>query len=302
MKFFTMRSRGKSFGPAAGATSRFIFQQLAGLSLCLPLVVTPANAEGGALIEAEFAGTVVPAREAEITPIVSAWLKSIHFEPGQMVGAGDVLFEFHLPPAELRLQLAQAQLSSAGASLRHAIAEVTRTQNLLDRNATPAVNLEKNEALREIAAANVAQAEANVELAKLGVMQMTQKAPFAGVMSAPLVRENGWQDVSGSGRESITMAIITQLDPIQVVGEVPYDIYAQRQKMFGSDEALRQGLELSIILPDGTPYPYPGKLVSGGYTFDENSQTIRVWAEFPNPDSFLRPGLKVTVESVVKDR
>lgn len=174
MMFFAMRSRGKLFGPAAGATSRFIFQQLASLSLCLPLMVTAANAKEGALIEAEFAGTVVPAREAEITPIVSAWLKSIHFVPGQMVDAGDVLFEFHLPPAELRLRLAQAQLSSAGASLRHAIAEVTRTQTLLERNATPAVNLEKDEALREIAAANVAQAEANVGLAELGVMQMTQ--------------------------------------------------------------------------------------------------------------------------------
>ena len=96
------------------------------------------------------------------------------------------------------------------------------------------------------------------------------------------------------------MAIITQLDPIQVVGEVPYDIYAARQKMFPTDEDLIEGLALSIILPNGEVYPYEGKAVSGGYKFEEDSQKITVWVEFPNPDLLLRPGLKVGIQSKVK--
>jgi RND family efflux transporter MFP subunit len=261
------------------------------------MVFTAAIADESAVAVAEFEGTVVPAREAEMTPIVSAWLDRIAFEPGQMVEQGQVLFEFHKPPAEYRLQLAEAQLAAARAQLLEAIADVKRAETLQGRNVVSAVDLEKSEAFRDVAAANVAQAEANVGLAGLGVMQMTQKAPFAGVMSAPMVRENGWQDVQDG---DITMAIITQLDPIQVKGEVPYDVYAARQKQFASDAALAEGLVLSLVLPDGEPYPHTGQLVSGGYTFEEETQKITIWAEFPNPDLFLRPGLKVKVLSKLK--
>lgn len=267
------------------------------VGLLMGLSGTSATAQDGAYDVVEFEGTVVPAREAEITPIVSGWLRHIAFAPGQIVEEGDVLFQFALPPAQYRLDLAEAQRDAAQAQLQEAIADVKRAEILKDRDVVSEVELEKNIALRDIASANLAAAEANVGLAGLGVMQMTQKAPFAGMMSAPMVRENGWQDV---GDGDITMAIITQLDPIQVVGEVPYDIYAARQKMFPTDEDLIEGLALSIILPNGEVYPYEGKAVSGGYKFEEDSQKITVWVEFPNPDLLLRPGLKVGIQSKVK--
>lgn len=300
----TKKSAFQTFG-AIRMLIRRTTNAFAGTSALKPVILgafavlsfTPAFADDSILDVAEFEGTVVPVREGEITPIVSAWLDKITFAPGQVVEEGEVLFEFHKPPAELRQQLAQAQLDAARAQLLEAIAEVKRAETLQNRNVVSPVDLEKTEALRAVAAANVAQAEANLGLANLGVMQMTQKAPFSGVMSAPLVRENGWQDVQDG---DITMAIITQLDPIQVVGAVPYDVYAERQRAFGSDKALMDGLVLSLILPDGDRYPHEGKLVSGGYTFEEATQKITVWAEFPNPDLFLRPGLKVTVQSKPK--
>ncbi|WP_138473336.1 efflux RND transporter periplasmic adaptor subunit [Poseidonocella sp. HB161398] len=258
---------------------------------------TPASVDGGGLDVAEFEGTLVPVREAEITPIVNGWLRKIDFAPGQFVAEGDVLFEFAKPPAEYRLQLATAQRDVAAAQLLEAIADVKRSETLRERDVISDVELEKNEALQAIAAANVAAAEANVGLARLGVMQMTLKAPFDGVMSAPLVRENGWQDI---GNGNIAMAFITQLDPIQVRGEVPYDIYAARQKLFAFDEALIDGLVFSIALPDGTLYPHDVTLVSGGHEFEEGTQTITVWTEYPNTDRFLRPGLRVAVQSRLK--
>lgn len=268
------------------------------IGLWTSCVVTAAVAADSPHEVAEFGGTVVPAREAEVTPIVSGWLQDILFVPGQLVEKGDVLFEFAKPPANFRQDLAQGQLSAAQAALREAIADVKRAETLFERDVISEAELDKARASRDVAAANVAQAEANLGLAGLGVMQMTQKAPISGVMSAPMVRENGWQDVTD---DNITMAIITQLDPIQVVGEVPFDVYSARQKIFDSDAALIEGVEISLTLPDGSLYAHKGKLVSGGYTFDVNSQSIKVWVEFPNPDRFLRPGLKVTLTSRVKD-
>lgn len=275
---------------------------LAGL-LCLALsigavLVGPVSATDQASSDvAEFRGTVVPAREAEITPIVSAWLNKINFVPGQYVEKGTVLFEFNSKPHMARIRLAEAQVAGAKAQLRDAEARLMRAETLKTKDVVAEADLQQAQAARDVAAANVDQAQANLDLLNIAFVQYEQKAPFSGIMSEPFVAENGWQDTSGSGRDNITMAIITQLDPIQVVGEVPYEIYSKRLRQFKTDEAIKDGLVISLILPDGEPYPHAGNLVSGGYKFDEASQKLKVWAEFPNPDRLLRPGLKVTLQS-----
>ncbi|MBL4598990.1 MAG: efflux RND transporter periplasmic adaptor subunit [Rhizobiaceae bacterium] len=245
----------------------------------------------------EFEGTVVPSREAEITPIVSGWLENINFVPGQIVRKGDVLFEFHKLPSQLRIKLAEAQLAAALASLNSAEAKLARATKLKSRNIVSVADFDLAKAARDMADAIVEQAKATIGLNELGLMQMTQIAPFSGMMSEPLVKENGWKDIGGSGRDGITMAVLTQLDPILVASEVPYSIYAARRKIFKTDEAIVNGLVLQIILPGGEIYPHEGKLVSGGYKFDEDTQKLKVWAEFANPDRLLRPGLKVTIRS-----
>lgn len=246
---------------------------------------------------AEFEGTVVPAREAEITPLVSGWLNKINFAPGQYVREGDVLFEFNQTAQRLKTKLAEAQLAGARASLRNAEAKVARATILNSRNVVSQAELDQAEAARDLAGANVEQAEITVELQNIALKHLIQKAPFSGIMSEPLVRENGWQDVGGSGQNSLAMAIISQLDPIWIASEVPYSVYAARRKILKTDEATVNGIVLQIILPEGEIYPHEGKLVSGGYKFDEDTQMVRVWAEFANPDLLLRPGLKVTLRS-----
>ncbi|MXU64313.1 efflux RND transporter periplasmic adaptor subunit [Oceanomicrobium pacificus] len=243
----------------------------------------------------EFDGTVVPAREAVVTPLVDGWLQSITFTSGEMVSEGDTLFEFFELPAQLELDLAKAQRDAATAHLHEAEADLKRAEALKDRDIVARVQLEKAEAQRDIATANLAEAEARVGLAELVLTQMVLKAPFTGIVSAPMVRENGWQEADTDN----VMAVVTQLDPIHVIGEVPYDIYAARKQMFDSDADLIDAVVLSIVLPDGTLFEHEGKLVSGGHTFDEETQKVTVWGEFRNPDRFLRPGLKVSLRSRV---
>ncbi len=263
--------------------------------LLLPTVAHPAEPDAQDVVE--FEGKVAAAREAEITPIVSGWLNKINFAPGQFVQKGDVLFEFSQTPQKLKIKLAEAQLSRAEASLRNAEAALQRTKELSARNVASKASLLEAGAARDIAASDVESAQASLELQKIALTQLTQKAPFAGMMSAPLVRENGWQDIS---KGNITMAVITQLDPIQVIAEVPYSIYAKRRALFKTDDATKNGIVLSIMLPGGEEYPHSGRLVSGGHKFDEATQKLTVWGEFANPDHMLRPGLKVAVRSSLR--
>lgn len=255
-------------------------------------------AQTGASADVEFGATVVPAREAEITPIVSGWLNRIDFKPGQYVRKGDVLFEFDQDVQKLKVKQAEAQLARAQATLRDREAKLQRTRKLQSRNVMTEADLLEATAARDIAAANVEDSKASLGLQETALERLTLKAPFSGMMSAPLVKENGWQY---TGKDNITMAVITQLDPIRVIGMVPYSTYADWRKLLKPDEAAKKRIVLSLVLPNGGKYPHEGKLVSGGYKFDKKTQEISVWGEFPNPDLFLRPGLNVTLRSHLAD-
>jgi RND family efflux transporter MFP subunit len=248
--------------------------------------------QSGATISTEFAGVLVPAREAEITPLVSGWLKKIRFEPNQYVQQGDLLFEFDQENAKLLIRQDEARLKAARADLALADAELERAKQLRAQNVNSEVELLRAEARNDIAAAAVQELEASIDRQNIDLERLLQKAPFAGIMSAPMVLENGWQEKVG--REDIRMATITQIDPIRVSGEIPFDNYSELHRIFGNTED-EDAIEFSLVLPDGSDYEHKGRYVSDGHAFDADSQKINIWAEFPNPDLLLRPGLAVTV-------
>ena len=47
------------------------------------------------------------------------------------------------------------------------------------------------------------------------------------------------------------------------------------------------------MLPDGSAYPHPGKLAFTDLTVDENTGSVNIRAEFPNPERQLLPGMFV---------
>jgi multidrug efflux pump subunit AcrA (membrane-fusion protein) len=130
------------------------------------------------------------------------------------------------------------------------------------------------------------------------IKEFSLYAPFDGIISEPFVNEGTY--ITKVAREASRLATVTQLDPIHVVTEVPYDIYARRHERLGSEQAMKERLVAFLVLPDGTKYPYEGKIISGAFAFDENTQKISSLAEFPNPDRLLRPGLRVTIRSMIR--
>ena len=105
------------------------------------------------------------------------------------------------------------------------------------------------------------------------------------------------------------MATIIQLDPIQVVGEVPFDSYLQGRELLEdpakyveSLEKVSQQVEFSLILPNGEKYTYTGRRVAGIAEFNPTTQVMKIVVEFANSEFLLRPGLNVTLRSVVRER
>src|SRR5262245_61843330 len=272
-------------------------------------IVTLVALSGGSVAQApaqqqaapnilEYKGIVAAAEEAEIAPRLDGLLSKINFTAGQLVNKGDLLFEFGTSDKELQLALAQARLKRTEAQLRVAEVKLSNAQTLRTRNVASRMQLLEAQAQQDIAAANAEEARANVQLAELALQQMKLYAPISGVISRPLIKAGAY--ITKEARDQSRLATIVQLDPIHVVGQAPAAAYFQRGDTLPSIEQTAERREFHLVLPTGDKYPHKGRLVAGTYEFNAETQTTEVTIEFPNPDYLLRPGLSVTLQSLIR--
>jgi len=258
----------------------------------------PAQQQPGLEVIAEYNGTVAAAREAEVAPRLEGLLSKIDFSAGQLVKQGDLLFEFAPKYNELKLALAQATLKQAEAELQLAEVKLKNKQTLRARNVTSEMEFLESQAQRDIAAAKVEEARANVGLAEEDLKNTKLYAPISGIISRPLIKEGAY--ITNEARDQ-SLATIAQLDPINVIGQPPVDKYFQHTEKLTSIEQAAERREFGLILPTGDMYPLKGHLIGGAYEFNPATQTTEVIVEFPNPDYLLRPGLNVTLQSSIRE-
>ena len=104
-------------------------------------------------------------------------------------------------------------------------------------------------------------------------------------------------ELVGRGQPTL-MATISTLDPIWFyakVSEAEYLTAEELSRKIGRDVST---LPLSLTLANGREHPEGGKFVFIDRAVDTTTGTLRVRAEFPNPEKLLRPGMfgRVRVE------
>jgi membrane fusion protein (multidrug efflux system) len=176
-----------------------------------------------------FKGIVAPARSYDIAPPFDAQVVKIHFIPGQFVEKGALLFTLDTTKEELELDRDRARLLRAEAKLR--VAEVILKSNteLRKKNVISERQFVELEASRDVAAADLAEAQVQVHGDEVKIRELKRYAPFAGIMSRSTVAEGA--HLIRQARENTGMATITELDPIQVKANVPYEVYADHLKL-----------------------------------------------------------------------
>jgi RND family efflux transporter MFP subunit len=287
-----------------GIGRRRFISALGGAIITWPLTAVAQQPDANKVYE--YKAKVVAAREVEVAPRIDGLLNKIQFIPGQSVKKGDLLFEFSSSSNRLSLEAAQARQHLMEAQLRLAEVRLKNTETLRARNVSSKMQLLEAQAERDIAAANVEEARANVGLAEKALGYTKLFAPIDGVISRPFVKEGTY--ITMAARDQSRMATIIQLDPIQVVGEVPFDAYLQRRELLENpanyveshDKAIQQ-LEYIIILPNGEKYAYTGRRVAGTAEFNATTQVMAIAVEFANPEFLLRPGLNATLRSSARD-
>jgi membrane fusion protein (multidrug efflux system) len=92
------------------------------------------------------------------------------------------------------------------------------------------------------------------------------------------------------------MAVISQLDPIYV------DFTQSSAEMLRLRRSLESGkmqgvaskeVKITLLLEDGTTYAETGRLVFSDISVDENTGSVTLRGQFPNPEKILLPGMFV---------
>jgi multidrug efflux system membrane fusion protein len=236
-------------------------------------------------------GTVLAARTSTVHSRVDGLLQHIAFKEGDLVQPGAYLAQIDPQPFQVALEQAEGQLARDVATLNNARLDLERYRTLLAQDSIASQQADQQAAQVKTLEGTVKMDQAQVDNAKLQLSYTHITAPIGGRLGLRQVDEGNIihsADTNG-------VAVITQVNPIAVVFTIPQDtlppVLARLRK--GEKPAVdawdRDNKE---ILAHGT-------LISTDNQIDVTTGTVKLKAEFPNPDAKLFPNQFVNVRMVV---
>ncbi|MDJ0949049.1 MAG: efflux RND transporter periplasmic adaptor subunit [Alphaproteobacteria bacterium] len=259
----------------------------------------------------EFTGNTAGVESVELRARVPGFLKSVNFEPGTWVQAGDVLFVIDPREYEEDLQAAEAELASAKAQLERAEIELERAESLFRQQAGTEVDVVKWRGDKQISQAAVLRGEAKVERARLNLSYTQVTTPLSGRASRNLVDAGNLVGDS----EPTLLTTVVNYQPIYVYFNLNerdllrvYEMYRGRAERKGidtkTDSAKQADIPLELGLANEEGYPHQGVLDFAEPGVDPATGTIQLRGIFPNKEQPppILPGLFARVRMPVQER
>lgn len=237
----------------------------------------------------ELPGRVQAFRTAEVRARVDGIVQGRLYEEGTDVAAGRPLFQ--IDPRQMRASAnaAQAQLARAHASAANADQVVRRYSGLVEEQAISRQEYDAAIATSRTAQADVANARAQLDAARLVLGYSTVTAPISGRVGRAQVTEGAL----ASAAQGTLLTTIEQIDRVYVnFAQSSSDLLTLRQEIRSGklDLPSLNRVPVQIILEDGTPYPHAGQIDFMDMAIDEATGTAALRAEVVNPGRLLLPG------------
>lgn len=221
---------------------------------------------------------------------VGGTLTGIHFQDGQTVKKGDLLFEIDPTPYQIKLAQATAALASAQSRLILARQELYRAQSLKRTDFGTAETVDQRQADVGTDEAAVDDAKAQIRDAAFDLQHCRITAPFTGRIGAHQVSVGSLVTGSRTGGAGTTLlATIVSLDPIHL----DFDMSEADYLTFERDRAAHPGAAADRVLfhlSDETRFIHQGRLDFVDNELDRSSGTIHARATVANPDLAFTPG------------
>jgi RND family efflux transporter MFP subunit len=278
--------------------------------VALPLIASCGSEEGPALqppevtVEAPvirdvpsygiFTGTTRATESVEIRARVSGVLEQMYFEPGGLVGEGDMLFLIQPEFYEAVRDEAQASLAAARAESDRAQSDLERLEQAIQTNAVSASDVDRARALRDQA-----------------VAYTRVRSPVSGAVGRNLVDLG---NLVGAG-DATVLTTVNGIDPIFVYFDAPEQVVLRFLSQLGDNIVAEEGRyssrverptpaqldsadfagKVEVATADDEGFPHPGYMDFIDNTVDPATGTIEMRAVLPNSAYALFPGLFVRV-------
>jgi RND family efflux transporter MFP subunit len=269
------------------------FQAIAADAPPAPPAVTVSQPVQRELVEwDEYTGQFAAKEYVEIRARVSGYLTEIHFEDGQLVKEGDLLFVIDPRPYEATLAAARAQLAQGNAQVELANRQLERTAELRKKDFEPASTYDQRVSDLKVASAAVESAKAAIRSAELNVGFTRITAPLTGRISNHQVSVGNLIS-GGDAATTPALTTIVSLDPIYFYFDMSEGDYLAYQRATAAGmltEAREATPPVYAHLSDETEWPWEGQLNFLDNQVDRGAGTIRARATFSNPGYFLTPG------------
>ena len=237
----------------------------------------------------DYVGRFQAIQDVTVTPRVSGTITQVLFRNGQDVKAGQALLIIDPRPFRAAYLQAVANLARARAAQANAATQLVDATNLIKLQALGREEYDTRVAASRSAIADTQAQQAAVESARLDLEFTTVTSPVSGRISERAVSIG---DVVVANTTQLTR--IVTLDPIWFAFEGAESFYLKytRQDKSGQRRSSRYAANpVEVQLADETDYPHRGHMAFVDNAIDTHSGTIKAYAELPNPDGFLTPGM-----------
>jgi RND family efflux transporter MFP subunit len=270
----------------------------------LPVKAVPARTIGGATgggSVLDASGYIVAQRQATVSSKVTGKVQDLLVEEGQPVKEGQVLARLDGSNARAALQLAQAQLGAARATLAQTDAQLRDAQRQAVRNKelvakglvsqsvydTAQANADALAAGLEAAKSNVAVAERNITVYQQQLDDTVVRAPFAGVITVKNAQPGEMISPLSAGGAGTRTGIGTLVDMDSL--EVDVDV---NENFIGRVQA---GQPVSAKLNAYPDWEIPCKVIAVIPTADRSKATVKVRIGINQKDPRILPDMGVRV-------
>lgn len=237
----------------------------------------------------EFTASIEGTRDIEIRPQVNGYIERIFVDEGAHVKKGQNLFQINDRPYLEAFNNAKASLNAAKANLSTAEINVSKLKPLVESNIISEVQFKTAQSAYDAAKANVAQADAMVENARISLGYALIKAPADGYIGR-IVSKTG-SLVGTSTAEPLT--VLSDINKVYAYFSFSENDFIQFKNDFTGksvEEKIKQLPEVELALSDNSIYPSKGKVEMVSGQFDNTTGSISLRAIFPNAEGLIRSG------------
>jgi membrane fusion protein, multidrug efflux system len=251
-------------------------------------VVEVDTVKTGRIVETRDAvGTVRAFESITVTAKVAGIIEKIEFAEGQKVKAGDVLVSLDTMERRADIEAAVAEIRRATASRNEIATRLDRARQLRSSGSGTEAQVEDLTAQVRTLESVIASAEARRKGAEARLEELIIRAPFPGRVGTRSVSLGAY--VAPSTR----ITTLDDLSKVRLDFSVPENLLGR----------VKPGQDVNAISAAFRERVFRGKVSLMDTRVDPVTRTVRLTAEFDNPDEALRPGmfLAVGLEVTTKD-